>query len=164
MTETASGLVPGVYRRGGHPATRGPLGGPIHPIKGERPKVSDTAFEQLVISRLVDLAHGHDEIKHEIVAVGRIAEQALTVSSQTLKQAELTNGRVALLEGWQDSFEDETDVGEAFAAGRRSRREEDMAVAWKVGKFISKYTPYGAGAILIGIGIRIGAWFIGGVW
>lgn len=126
--------------------------------------MSESAFEQLVINRLDQLQKGHDEIKGEIVAVGRIAEQALTVSTQTLVQAKETNGRVTLLEGWQDSFEDETDVGEAFAAGRKSVRDGDMATAVKIGKLLGKWAPYGLAALLVGLGIRLGAWFLGGVW
>ena len=126
--------------------------------------MSESAFEQLVISRLDQLQTGHDEIKAEVVAVGRIAEQALNVSAQTLKQAMETNGRVTLLEGWQDSFEDETDVGEAFAAGRKSVRDGDRAMAVKLGRLLGKWAPYGLAALLVGLGIRLGAWFLGGVW
>lgn len=126
--------------------------------------MSATSFEQLVISRLDQLQKGHDEIKAEVVAVGKIAEQALNVSAQTLKQAMETNGRVTLLEGWQDSFEDETEVGEAFAAGRKSVRDGDMATAVKLGKLLGKWAPYGLAALLVGLGIRLGAWFLGGVW
>lgn len=126
--------------------------------------MSESAFEQLVISRLDQLQKGHDEIKEEIVAVGKIAEQALTVSSQTLVQATATNGRVTLLEGWQDSFEDETEVGEAFAAGRKSVRDGDRALLRKALGMLAKWSPYAAGALLLGVGIRLGAWFIGGPW
>ena len=126
--------------------------------------MSETAFEQLVISRLETLQRGHDEIKREIVAVGTIAEQALNVSAQTLEQAKATNGRVTLLEGWQDSFEDETEVGVAFAAGRKSVRDGDRALAVKIGRLLGKWAPYGLAALMVGLGIRLGAWFLGGVW
>ena len=126
--------------------------------------MSGTAFEQLVITRLESLQKGHEEIKAEIVAVGHTAEQALTVSAQTLEQAKVTNGRVTLLENWQDSFEDDTENGASFAAGRQSVRDGDKAMARKLISLVGKYAPYGIGALLLGVGMRLGAWFVGGVW
>ena len=126
--------------------------------------MSETAFERLVISQLESLQAGHKEIKEEIVAVGTIAEQALRVASQTLIQATATNGRVAVLEGWQDAFEDETEVGAAYAAGRKSVRDGDRAMLQKLWGLIAKYGPYGAGLLVFGVGIRLGSWFIGGLW
>ena len=126
--------------------------------------MSESAFEQIVISRLDRLQAGHDEIKGEIVAVQAQATETHRIALQTLEQAKETNGRVTLLEGWQDSFEDETEVGEAFAAGRKSVRDGDRAMAVKIGRLLGKWAPYGLAALLVGLGIRLGAWFLGGVW
>ena len=126
--------------------------------------MSETAFERLVISQLQSLQESHKEIKEEIVAVGTIAEQALHVASQTLVQATATNGRVADLEGWQDSFEDEKEVGAAYAAGRKSVRDGDRAMLQKLWWLVAKYGPYAVGLLTFGLGVRLGAWLIGGPW
>lgn len=126
--------------------------------------MSESAFEQLVISRLSDLAEGHKEIKAELVAVQLRADQTHTIATQTLEQAKVTNGRVTLLENWQDTFEDETDVGAAYAAGRQSVRVQDKALIGRIIDRVEKPLMYGVAAILIGVGIRLGAWFVGGIW
>lgn len=94
--------------------------------------MSDSAFEQLVIATL-------REVKEEIIAVGSIAEQALTVSSQTYNEAKKTNGRVTDLEAFKAAH---TDVhlrdmanlreAESYAAGAQSERARAKSILARI--------------------------------
>lgn len=118
--------------------------------------MSESAFEQLVIDSL-------RELKAEIVAVGATAEQGLNIALKTYEQAKETNGRVTLLETWQDQFEDDGENAASFEAGRESVKRENQALLERAWGRIEKPFIYGASALLVGIGIRLGAWFLGDI-
>lgn len=98
---------------------------------------------------------GIAEVKREQVAQGIIGEQ-------TLKQTTQTNGRVTALENWQDKFDDETQYSGAYDAGRRSIRDGERALLRKVWSKGEKYVIWSIGGILVGVGIRLGSWYIEG--
>ena len=92
--------------------------------------MSDSAFEQLVISQLATLAEGHKEIKAELVVGQMQAEQTHNIALKTLAQATETNGRVSALEGWKSQHTDahlrdmaDEREAESFAAGQSAERE-----------------------------------------
>lgn len=125
-----------------------------------------TAFTLLVrtVERLEDkLDQGIEaigEVKREQVAQGLVGEQ-------TLVQATKTNGRMDRAEQWQRDHEGVHGVAER-AAGREQgyddRKADEVAMLRKVGAMVGKWGPYGLLVLLAGIGIRIGAWFVGGAW
>lgn len=123
--------------------------------------MSETAFEQLVIEQLRVLARGHEEIKEEIVAVGM-------VSQQTLTQATRTNGRVDRLEAWQAKHRafheaEKAEASEAlsFAAGAASERDRARRWVTSLWGHIDRYVIGGLFFLLVGVGIRLGSWFLG---
>jgi len=101
--------------------------------------MSDSAFEQLVIAQLGQLAKGHEEIKGELVAGQMQAEQTHRLVVQTLAQATETNGRVTSLEGWKAQhtdihIRDMADEREAqsYAAGAQSERARAKSILARI--------------------------------
>lgn len=79
------------------------------------PFVADSdAFEQLVIETLKQHTQAFDEVKHEVVAVGSVAQR-------TLEQATRTNGRV---NGHDEAL---ARMLERLAALEHRNRESDIA-------------------------------------
>lgn len=101
--------------------------------------MSDSAFEQLVISQLTTLAEGHKEIKAELVVGQMQAEQTHNIALKTLAQATETNGRVTALEGWKSQHTDvhlrdlsEEREAESYAAGAQSERARAKSILARI--------------------------------
>lgn len=123
-----------------------------------------SAFEQIVIDTLKQHTNALGEVKDEIVAVGAVAQQ-------TLGQATKTNGRVDSLEEWRAGIDmwrrglaDGELAAAAFEEGAESVRQgwrRRVTAAWSR---VERPVMYGLGLLLFGLGIRVGAWFVGGPW
>lgn len=131
---------------------------------------SFTAFTLLVktVDRLenkVDhIAASVAEVKAEQVSQGIIGER-------TLNQATKTNGRVDGLEAWAAAHDGEHSAAEreareaqSFDAGVQSERRRFRHLFGAVMDRVERPLMYGLAAVLVGVGIRLGAWFIGGLW
>lgn len=129
-----------------------------------------TAFTLLVrtVERLEtkvdDIVSAVAEVKEEQVAQGLIGEQ-------TLNQATKTNGRVDGLEKWASSHDGfhiaadrEVRDAESFDAGVQSERRLVRHVLGHIADRLEKPFMYGLAAVMVGVGIRLGAWFVGGLW
>ena len=86
-------------------------------------------------------------------------------------QAKETNGRVTKLEEWQhdhiaahDGDEQEAREAQSFEAGRESERNRLRHVLGEVLDRVERPLMYGLAGVLVGVGIRLGAWFVGGLW
>lgn len=93
------------------------------------------------------------------------------VTSQTLLQAKETNGRVTHGENWEKDHDaahqraaEEARVAQSFDDGAQSERRRFRQVLSDLGQDMTKPLAYGAAAVLVGFGIRLGAWFVGGLW
>lgn len=128
--------------------------------------------EEITIGQLFDyLTRKFDDIDKRFSDGDRRFDKIEYVTSQTLLQAQATNGRVSRLEDWQDGHisahdgaEHEAREAERFEAGRESERRRVRHVLGEVMDRIERPLMYGLAAVLVGVGIRLGAWFVGGLW
>lgn len=118
---------------------------------------------ELVAQQLTELQGGHKQILDGMREMkGELAAHGLTLE-QVLREARRTNGRISALEEGQERFEQEARDAAAFAAGEESVKREYRSKLELVWDRVERPVVYGSGAVLVGVGIRIGAWFLGGV-
>lgn len=128
--------------------------------------------EEITIGQLFDyLTRKFDDVDKRFQEGEKRFDKIEYVTSQTLLQAKETNGRVTAIEDWKrahvaahDGAEQEALKAERFEAGRESERRRLRHVLAEVGDRVERPLMYGLAAVLVGVGIRLGAWFIGGLW
>lgn len=113
-----------------------------------------SAFEQLVIETLKQHTQAFDEVKHEVVAVGSVAQR-------TLEQATRTNGRVnghdvalAAMLDRLESLESRNRDADLVASARKEQRQEDREKVKTAVDWARDVWPLAAAGVL----------FVGTVW
>lgn len=118
----------------------------------------------VVARQLQQLQEGHKQILAGMTEVkAELVTHGLTLE-QVLREAQRTNGRISALEAWRQQSEADAREAAAFAAGEESVKREYRSKLELVWDRVERPVVYGIGALMVGVGIRVGAWFIAGTW